>query len=222
MTTRVQFQEKPFDIFIGRPSKWSNPFPIRKDRSREEAVRLYEKWIRRKPELLADLHELEGKVLGCWCKEGELCHGDVLIRLLDEMQPAPKVLYKSTGVLNYTMDGGYRLAVEVDQQLADYYRALIPPWKPVNRPRWGAHITVVRPEKEQPVNLEPWGKYHGEPVQFLYEPSVHEGKIYYWLNIWCSRLEEIRTELGLPVISEFTLPPEGFIKCFHCTIGNCK
>lgn len=84
MLMRVNYQEQPFDVYIGRPSKWGNPFPIRKDRSREEAVRLYEKWIRNKPELLADLDELEGKVLGCWCKAGELCHGDVLLRLLEE------------------------------------------------------------------------------------------------------------------------------------------
>lgn len=84
MTTRVHFQKKPFDVFIGRPEKWSNPFPIRPDRSREEAVRLFEKWIRNKPEMLADLDELDGKVLGCWCDEEELCHGDVLIKLIEE------------------------------------------------------------------------------------------------------------------------------------------
>jgi hypothetical protein len=28
--------------------------------------------------------------------------------------------------------------------------------------------------------------------------------------------------LGLPVSSEYTLPPEGFVKCFHMTIGNFK
>lgn len=83
-TTRVNFQEKPFDIFIGRPEKWSNPFPIRKDRTREEAVILFEKWIRKKPDLLADLDELDGKILGCWCKEGQICHGDVLIKLIEE------------------------------------------------------------------------------------------------------------------------------------------
>ena len=27
-----------------------------------------------------DLHELEGKTLGCWCKP-EKCHGDILIKL---------------------------------------------------------------------------------------------------------------------------------------------
>lgn len=83
---RVHFQQKQFDVFIGRPSKWGNPFPIRKDRTRDQAVALYEKWIRNKPELLADLDELDGKVLGCYCEEDELCHGDVLMKLLKEKQ----------------------------------------------------------------------------------------------------------------------------------------
>lgn len=131
-------------------------------------------------------------------------------------------MYKSTGTIKYDTLQGYRLVIEVDQELADYYRALIPKWKPVQRSRWRAHITVVRPEKEIPPILEPWGKYEGEPLTFFYAPGVHEGKVYYWLNIWCVKLEEIRRELGLPVISEYTLPPEGFTKCFHCTIANKK
>ena len=81
---RVQFQQNPFDVFIGRPSKWGNPFPIRKDRSRERAVELYETWIRKKPELLADLPELYDKVLGCYCEENQLCHGDILLKLINE------------------------------------------------------------------------------------------------------------------------------------------
>ena len=129
-------------------------------------------------------------------------------------------LYSSTGVLRYS--GVNRLVMEVDQGIADYYRSLIPKWLPNNRPRWAAHVTVVREEKEEPVNWEAWGRYEGEEVPFLYCPIVESGKIYYWLNIFCVRLEEIRRELGLPYVSRYTLPPEGFRKCFHCTIANCK
>lgn len=84
-TTRVNYQKESFDIFIGRPSKWSNPFPIRKDRTRKQAIESFEKWIRKKPELLDDLHELKDQVLGCWCDKDETCHGDVLIKLIEEM-----------------------------------------------------------------------------------------------------------------------------------------
>jgi len=129
----------------------------------------------------------------------------------------------SVGRLHYSQeDGQYRLVVEVDQGLSDYYRALIPKWIAVNKPRWPAHITVVRPYKETPVNLEHWGKYEGELVTFEYENYLHTGKVYFWLNVFCKRLEEIRAELGLPVSSEFTRPPTGFLKCFHMTVANCK
>ena len=91
VTKRVQFKQKPFDVFIARPSKWGNPFPIRKDRTREQAVALYEKWIRKKEHLLADIGELENKVLGCFCEENQLCHGDILIKLVQERQQNEQV-----------------------------------------------------------------------------------------------------------------------------------
>lgn len=131
-------------------------------------------------------------------------------------------IFPSTGTFHYFSEGGYRLVLEVNQELADYYFSLIPKWKNPQRPRWPAHVTVVRQEKEVPVYLEHWGKYEGEPVPFVYSPVIHSGKVYFWLNIFCVRLEEVRRELGLPVRSEYTIPPEGFTKCFHCTLANVK
>jgi len=71
------------DVYIGRPSKWGNPFIIGKDGTREEVIRKYENYILGFPELLEQLSELKGKVLGCWCRP-EACHGDVLIKLVAE------------------------------------------------------------------------------------------------------------------------------------------
>jgi hypothetical protein len=81
------------DVYIGRniymggwslkQSKWANPFSIRQSGSREASVTLYERWVREKPDLLECLPELVGKRLGCWCSP-ELCHGDVLIKLMKE------------------------------------------------------------------------------------------------------------------------------------------
>ena len=131
------------------------------------------------------------------------------------------MLYKSIGTLRYENKGGkYKLIVEVDQGISDYYRSLIPKWITVNPQMYRAHISVVR--REIPVNLEYWGKYEGEKIEFSYEGIVRQGTVYFWLNVFCVRLEEIRKELGLPVRSEYTIPPEGFTKCFHCTIGNQK
>jgi len=129
-------------------------------------------------------------------------------------------LYQAKGVLRYSE--GFRLVVEVDQELANYYRSMIPKWKVVNRQMYPAHVTVVRGQKETPPNTEPWERYQGELVEYTYSPIVHEGTVYYWLNVFSTRLEEVRRELGLPVHSEYTLPPGGFTRCFHMTLGNKK
>jgi hypothetical protein len=70
--------------------------------------------------------------------------------------------------------------------------------------------------------MEVWGKYEGQEIDFSYENVIHSGTVYYWLNAFSTKLEEIREELGLPVSSQYTLPPEGFVKCFHITIANQK
>ncbi|MBX6723654.1 MAG: DUF4326 domain-containing protein, partial [Dactylosporangium sp.] len=43
----------------------------------------YEAWLRTRPDLMARLPELRGRVLACWCAP-KPCHGDVLARLADE------------------------------------------------------------------------------------------------------------------------------------------
>ncbi len=68
------------DVFIGRPSKWGNPFVIGRDGTRQEVIAKYRAWIVDQPELMAALGELRGKVLGCFCAPRP-CHGDVLAEL---------------------------------------------------------------------------------------------------------------------------------------------
>ncbi len=88
MTRVVHFTE-PHDVYIGRPSKWGNPFAMSIGKldsmSRSEVIAKYEEWIRKQPKLLSELHELEGKTLGCWCKP-KACHGDVLVKLIQEQK----------------------------------------------------------------------------------------------------------------------------------------
>lgn len=84
MTKVVHCRKERFDVYIGRPSKWGNPFPITPDRDREEVIEMYHVWVLDKPELLRDLYQLKGKTLGCWCKPNA-CHGDVLARLADAL-----------------------------------------------------------------------------------------------------------------------------------------
>ena len=80
--TVVNLKHDPFDVYIGRGSKWGNPFKIGKDGTREEVVDKYREYIKKKPELLACLHELKDKRLGCYCAP-LLCHGNVLEELLE-------------------------------------------------------------------------------------------------------------------------------------------
>ena len=80
----VNLRKERYDIYIGRGSKWGNKFVIGKDGDREEVVRRYREWILNNKELLGSLHELKGKVLGCFCKP-KACHGDVLVELVNEL-----------------------------------------------------------------------------------------------------------------------------------------
>ena len=67
-------------VYVGRPSKWGNPFVIGRDGSRDEVIAKYRAWIVRQPALMAALPELRAKNLVCWCAL-ERCHADVLIEL---------------------------------------------------------------------------------------------------------------------------------------------
>ncbi len=81
-TTVVHCKREPFDIYIGRPSPFGNPFKIGRDGNRAEVIQKYRTWIMSKPELLAQVKTLNGKRLGCWCKP-QACHGDVLAEIAD-------------------------------------------------------------------------------------------------------------------------------------------
>ena len=69
-------------VYIGRPSKWKNPYKIGKDGSRSEVIDKFEKYATLKLENEPKwLEPLIGKDLYCYCAP-EACHGDVIIKLL--------------------------------------------------------------------------------------------------------------------------------------------
>ena len=70
------------EVYIGRPSKWGNPFIIGKDGNRDEVIAKYEEYITYNDKLISNLHSLQGKDLVCYCKP-QACHGDVLVKLVD-------------------------------------------------------------------------------------------------------------------------------------------
>jgi len=83
----VHCKKAPYDVYIGRPSKWGNPFAIGKDGDRETVIHKYQEWLHTQPDLLAALPELKGKILGCWCAP-QACHGDILSELANKGGPA--------------------------------------------------------------------------------------------------------------------------------------
>lgn len=85
LTKVVHCKKEPYDIYIGRPSKWGNPFKIGVDGTRDEVLEKYKIYMLQNQYLKEDLKELVGKTLGCWCKPKYRCHGDILIELIEEL-----------------------------------------------------------------------------------------------------------------------------------------
>lgn len=67
--------------YIGRGSKWGNPFIMGKDGDRTDVIRKYYFYLRDNVELRSQLEELRGKQLGCYCAP-KACHGEVLCYFL--------------------------------------------------------------------------------------------------------------------------------------------
>ena len=79
----VHCKKEPYDVYVGRPSLFGNPFVIGKDGTREEVIAKYRDWLLAQPELIAQLGELRGKTLACWCAP-KPCHADVLLELANQ------------------------------------------------------------------------------------------------------------------------------------------
>lgn len=100
-----EWMNDPNHVYIGRrgvvfikgvrypkqDSIWANPFKIKGNDNRETVIQKYREYITDALKSgrisVEDLHKLDGKILGCWCKESDSnidvpCHGDVLLELL--------------------------------------------------------------------------------------------------------------------------------------------
>jgi len=86
--------------YVGRGTKWGNPFVVTKELNSYEACQMYaecvdapnkakryfnepeatemEKYFNR---IANSLDELEGKDLACWCPLDKECHADILIEM---------------------------------------------------------------------------------------------------------------------------------------------
>lgn len=100
-------------IYVGRPTKWGNPFVVeaapphhaRRREAHAEAVEMFDHLLSwgdegalvpypqpgelqalsdRRERILTDIEELRGRDLACWCPIGLPCHADVLLELANE------------------------------------------------------------------------------------------------------------------------------------------
>jgi hypothetical protein len=96
----VHVKKEEYDVYIGRPSKWANPYThkelnktLAKEQvsSRSEAIKRYELYLTQSG-LIDEIEELKGKILGCWCcdspsdgsEKNLVCHGQVLAKILNQ------------------------------------------------------------------------------------------------------------------------------------------
>ena len=86
MTKVVHCKKEKYEVYIGRPSIFGNPYSIGKDGTREEVIKKYTIYFYNKIQLDEEFHnavnELKDKILGCWCKP-EDCHGDIIVTYLE-------------------------------------------------------------------------------------------------------------------------------------------
>jgi len=83
MTRVVHCKKEDFDVYIGRPSIWGNPFKIENGCTREQSISKYKKYLLENFWLVEMAREqLKDKVLGCWCRP-QACHGDLLVEICE-------------------------------------------------------------------------------------------------------------------------------------------
>jgi len=98
----VHCKREKYDVYIGRPSEWGNPYSHKdgtiaqfKVATREEAIEKYEEYLRSNSHLMGKIECLRGKILGCWCAGKEpltqndtpfKCHGQIILKILAEKE----------------------------------------------------------------------------------------------------------------------------------------
>lgn len=129
--------------------------------------------------------------------------------------------HKGTGKIVYDpYRGGLKkkrdwwCVVNVDKEITRYYRWWLErEWhvKELKQPSWDAHVSIIRGEKPRPEHMHLWKKYHGETIEFEYMhfprrsgdtdlPGDLTGRPdnYFFIEVRCPKLIEIRKEFGFP------------------------
>lgn len=100
-----------------------------------------------------------------------------------------------------------------DDEIGKYYRHLYSqefPYKnKLMRPVWGSHISWIRSEKI--INPKIWKTSNNKIIDFEYDLGVQDNGQYFWLNVKCDYLLDLRDQYGLSREPKFGL---------HLTIGK--
>jgi len=87
LSRRKGFKLPPNTVVVSRPFRYGNPYKIGDDvpglpgvkMDRQDAVDYYGIFLPFPVETIRA--ELRGKNLACWCKPGEPCHADILLKI---------------------------------------------------------------------------------------------------------------------------------------------
>jgi len=133
-------------------------------------------------------------------------------------------MHISSGTIRYSpkrkkSDQHWWVILDCDPELGHYYRHLYHlshhRCRKLAKPFWGSHITILRNEEPEEDYKHLWDLHAGELVEFKYYGGVQDNfseerfRSFYWVNVICPRLDEVRNELALS-------PP---LRGYHLAIG---
>ena len=80
-TRVVNMHRSEYDVYVGRPSIFGNPFCTKPGEDRMKTIAKYQSYfldrIKTDPEFRQAAEDLKGKILGCHCKP-KPCHADII------------------------------------------------------------------------------------------------------------------------------------------------
>ena len=76
-------------VYVGRPSRFGNPYPVECFGSIERVMTMYRRFLTETPigrdVAVAAQQHLRGKDLACWCPLDQPCHADVLLEIANAL-----------------------------------------------------------------------------------------------------------------------------------------
>jgi len=82
----VHCRRQKYDVYVGRPSNFGNPFEIGKGGTREEVIEKFKIYfmgrLHKDEQFKRAVNKLKGKVLACWCYPKD-CHARIIIDYLE-------------------------------------------------------------------------------------------------------------------------------------------